>query len=82
MCGGLSLRPYDYDYRGATISKCRACKVRFLNPQPSDQTLHSLYASYDGLKAPLQEGGRAEDVLAEKEEVPTEACDVIGSTLS
>ncbi|MFT7676886.1 MAG: 2-polyprenyl-3-methyl-5-hydroxy-6-metoxy-1,4-benzoquinol methylase [Planctomycetota bacterium] len=56
LCGSLSLRPYDFDYRGAKISCCNACKVRFLNPQPSDETLGSLYASYDGLTAPLQQG--------------------------
>jgi len=46
ICGGGAVRPFDRDYRGHSISACRGCGVKFMNPQYTDRYLERLYAGY------------------------------------
>ena len=46
------MRLFDIDFRGVNIYACQSCRIRFVNPQPSDDQLSLLYSEYDGLTAP------------------------------
>lgn len=46
LCACTDVRAFDYDYRGAYISRCQGCRVRFMNPQYTDPYLAAYYASY------------------------------------
>jgi len=46
LCSFPSIRPYDRDYRGITISRCCRCGVKFMNPQYTDAYLSTFYAQY------------------------------------
>lgn len=46
LCGSCDIEPYDYDYRDAHIARCRACQVRFMNPQYTDAYLTAYYSDY------------------------------------
>lgn len=46
LCGATDIRAYDHDFRGARIARCRACGVRFMNPQYTDAALATYYADY------------------------------------
>ena len=52
LCSGSQLRWFDLDYRGTPIFSCGTCEMRFVNPQPSLEALHQLYADYDGTQGP------------------------------
>ena len=46
LCGSREIAAYDHDYRGAHIARCRACRVRFMNPRYTDASLAAYYAAY------------------------------------
>jgi SAM-dependent methyltransferase len=46
LCGSPRIGRYDRDFRGVTIARCRACGVKFMNPQYTDAYLAAYYASY------------------------------------
>ena len=46
LCTCPDVRAFDRDYRGACISRCEGCGVRFMNPQYTDAYLAAYYASY------------------------------------
>jgi SAM-dependent methyltransferase len=52
MCRSPRIARYDHDHHGRVIFRCRACGVKFLNPQYSDQYLADFYARYTGTKPP------------------------------
>ena len=58
LCGCDDVRAFDHDYRGAHISRCRGCGVRFMNPQYTDAYLAAYYASY------IPEGPRTPEARA------------------
>src|SRR3954468_4196276 len=47
LCRSTSIEPFDVDYRGVHISKCRQCGVKFMNPQYTDQYLERVYSRYN-----------------------------------
>lgn len=58
LCGSPDVRSFDVDYRGTHISRCHACRVRFMNPQYTDAYLSAYYASY------IPEGPRTPEARA------------------
>lgn len=60
LCGSREIEPYDHDYRGAHIGRCRACRVRFMNPQYTDAYLTAYYSDYisDGPASPEERAFR------------------------
>lgn len=46
LCGSPRIGRYDRDFRGVTIARCRACGVKFMNPQYTDAYLAAYYATY------------------------------------
>lgn len=46
LCGSARLGRYDRDHRGVTIDRCRACGMRFMNPQYSDRDRDQFYSKY------------------------------------
>jgi SAM-dependent methyltransferase len=46
LCSFAAVLPYDRDYRGVTISRCRRCGLKFMNPQYTDAYLSAFYARY------------------------------------
>lgn len=47
LCGDADIENFDIDYRGVHIARCRACRVKFMNPQYTDQYLERVYARYN-----------------------------------
>lgn len=52
LCGSRRIRPFARDFEGRTISRCRDCKIAFLNPQYTDEYLRTLYHAYPGVPFP------------------------------
>ena len=48
VCFAGPLRPYDADFRGHTIDRCRSCGTKVMNPQYSDDWLARFYSDYIG----------------------------------
>lgn len=46
LCKEGELTPFDRDFRGRTIDRCRECGVLLMNPQYSDDHLAEFYAGY------------------------------------
>ena len=46
LCESTSIRPYLTDHRGIAIDLCRACRVRFMNPQYTQESLDEYYTRY------------------------------------
>jgi SAM-dependent methyltransferase len=46
LCSSAAILPYDRDFRGITISRCRGCGVKFMNPQYTDAYLSAFYSQY------------------------------------
>ena len=53
LCGERSLTAFDRDFRGHSLSKCRSCGTKLVNPQFSDAHLRRFYASYISHDVPL-----------------------------
>ncbi len=58
LCASPDVRGFDRDYRGTHISRCHACRVRFMNPQYTDVYLAAYYATY------IPEGPRTPEARA------------------
>lgn len=56
LCSFPSPRPYARDFRGITISRCRRCGVKFMDPQYTDAYLSALYAQYITPERPFGAG--------------------------
>lgn len=62
FCGDTSLQPFDRDFRGHSIDRCRECGVKFMNPQYSDAHLQQFYSTYISVhdqRAPAPERRRS-----------------------
>jgi len=46
LCDSHAIRPYLTDHRGIAIDLCRTCRLRFMNPQYSQEALDRYYATY------------------------------------
>jgi hypothetical protein len=46
LCSFATILPYDRDFRGVAISRCRRCGVKFMNPQYTDAYLSAFYSQY------------------------------------
>lgn len=46
LCQTTRIAPYDHDYRGCFIHRCRACGVKFMNAPYTDAYLAEYYANY------------------------------------
>ncbi len=53
LCLFPAPRPYNRDHCGITISRCRRCGVKFMNPQYTDACLAAFYARYIPLDRPF-----------------------------
>ena len=52
ICGSPRICPYDHDYHGRVIFRCRRCGVKFINPQYTDSHLAEYYAKYTRVDRP------------------------------
>jgi SAM-dependent methyltransferase len=45
-CGSLSVKPFGYLFKNRWLGavECKKCKIIFINPQPTDQEISSLYS--------------------------------------
>jgi SAM-dependent methyltransferase len=46
LCDSESIRPYLTDFRGIAIDRCGACRLRFMNPQYTQEALDEYYSRY------------------------------------
>ncbi|MFY0654179.1 MAG: class I SAM-dependent methyltransferase [Cyclobacteriaceae bacterium] len=46
VCGSASIHRHKKDYKNISISKCKTCRIEFMNPQYTDQYLESFYSEY------------------------------------
>jgi len=66
LCGSAGIELYDTDYVNRTIYRCGECRIRFLNPQYSDEYLKKLYSGYGYAGAPDAHGRGEDDTMLEK----------------
>lgn len=57
LCDSARIGRYDEDHDGRQVSRCRDCRVLFMNPQYTDEHLAEFYSLYNDLP-------QAEDSLA------------------
>jgi len=48
ICKSNAIQEYHFDYTGINISRCKDCKVQFMNPVYSDAYLNEYYNNYTG----------------------------------
>lgn len=64
VCGSSKIH-YSFSFKQHRVEECVSCKLMRLNPQPSDETLSSIYGSQHFILSDDAEGGReASDLKA------------------
>jgi len=69
LCGSAGIELWSTDYANQTIDRCEECRIKFLNPQYSDESLEKLYSGYGiGHRADLQGKGQYEAMRDKRKE--------------
>ena len=69
ICRSSEIHRFDRDYRGCVFFRCRACGVKFMNPQYTDAYLAAYYAHYAPVTAEEPLGNLDRRVAAKNDDL-------------